>query len=390
MTAWTNWSGSARADHADVRFVRSVDDVCAIVASAAGSGRHVRAAGSGHSHFPLVPTDDVIVDLSGLSGVLNVDHEAMTATVWGGSMIATLGRLLHDAGVALANQGDIDRQTIAGAIATGTHGTGRTLTNLSAAVVGLTLVDHRGMLVRCSADEHPELFEAARLGLGAFGIVARVDLAVVPAYRLAECSWRSGYDELRPDIAALTDRHRHAEFYWYPHRDTAFVKAIDRTDAPAEYPLADEGQRVAWSYEVLPSHRDRLHTETEFAVPLDRSLACLDEIVTLLRRDFPDLRWPIEYRTVAADDVWLSPAYVRDIATISVHQGVDADDGPLFAACERVFRRYDARPHWGKLHGCGAGDLAAAHPRWADWWTRRDAADPDGVFLNDVLAGWRP
>ena len=165
---------------------------------------------------------------------------------------------------------------------------------------------------------------------------------------------------------------------------------IDPTDADPEYPIGDEGQRVGWSYEVLPSHRARRHTETEFAVPLGESLTCLDEVVALLGREFPDLRWPIEYRTVAADDVWLSPADGREIATISIHQGVDADDGPLFAACEEIFRRYDGRPHWGKLHGYDAAALAAAHPHWRDWWEQRDAVDPDGVFLNEVLAAWRP
>jgi L-gulonolactone oxidase len=128
----------------------------------------------------------------------------------------------------------------------------------------------------------------------------------------------------------------------------------------------------------------------EFAVPIESSLECLDEIRLLLLTDFPDVVWPVEYRTVAADDVWLSQAYDRAVATISVHQGIDADDQQYFAACERVFRRYDGRPHWGKVHYFEAGDLRRAHPRWDDWWVRRDAVDPMGTFLNDRLAAWRP
>ncbi|MEZ5297500.1 MAG: D-arabinono-1,4-lactone oxidase [Ilumatobacteraceae bacterium] len=165
---------------------------------------------------------------------------------------------------------------------------------------------------------------------------------------------------------------------------------IDETDEPAVYPLADEGARVGWNYEVLPNHRPRIHTEMEFAVPYDRSLDCLDEIRDLLTTEFTDVRMPVEYRTVAPDDVWLSPAYERDTATISVHRLIEFDDGPYFAACERIFRRYDGRPHWGKLHSYTADDLAAAHPRWHEWWSRRDAIDPTGTFLNATLRRWRP
>jgi FAD/FMN-containing dehydrogenase len=389
MATWSNWSGRSTSDKAEVRFARSVDDVQATVASAAAAGRHVRVAGSGHSHAPLVPTDDVIIDVSALSGVVGVDADALVAGVWGGSLIAQLGRPLHDAGVALANQGDIDRQTIAGATATGTHGTGRELRNLSSAVLGMTLVTATGELVHCSPQEHDEIWRAARLGLGSFGVVTELELAVVPAFRLIERSWDAPYAELRPTIERHVEEHRHFEFFWYPRADRAFAKAIDLTDEPAVYPLADEGSRQAWNYEVLPNHRPRVHTEMEFAVPFESSLDCLDEILAVLTDEFPDVRMPVEYRTVAADDVWLSPAYERATATISVHQLIEFDDREFFRACELVFRRYGGRPHWGKVHEFTGADLAATHPRWAEWWVVRDRIDPGGVFLNDVLASWR-
>ena len=390
MTGWSNWSGRSRSEHAEVRFARSIDEIAATVAHATQAGRTVRTAGSGHSHYPLVPTDDVIIDISGVSGVIGVDTDALLATVYGGTTIAALGRPLHDAGVAVPNQGDIDRQTIAGATATGTHGTGRTLGSLSTRVAGSTIVTADGDVVHCSADERPELWKATRLGLGAFGVVVAIDLDVVPAFRLAESAFASSYDELRPDIDRLVHEHRHAEFFWYPQSDRAFVKIIDQTDEPAHYPLADEGSRVGWNYEVLPNHRPRVHTEMEFAVPYDRSLECLDEIRNLVTSRFPEVKMPIEYRTVAADDVWLSPAYGRDTATISVHRLIEFDDRPYFDACEEVFRRYDGRPHWGKMHGFGGDELAAAHPHWHDWWTIRDRVDPTGTFVNDTIRRWRP
>lgn len=387
MAEWVNWSGSARAADVDLRHVRSIDDLRSIVADAAAAGRRVRVAGAGHSHFPLVPVDDVIVDLSALTGLIDV--AADRARWWAGTRIAAMGPALRAHGLALANQGDIDRQAIAGAVATGTHGTGRRLASLSAAVTGMTMIDARGDLIRCSVDDRPDVFRAARLGLGAFGVVTELELRAVPAYRLAETAWRTDLATIRSEIAERIERHRHFEFFWYSSRDLAFAKAIDPTDAPAEYPLADEGSRVAWNYEVLPNHRPRLHTELEYAVPLDRALDCVDELAAMLRADFPDLGWPIEFRTLAADDVWLSVAHDRDVATISIHEGVDHDAEPLFRASEAIMRRYDGRPHWGKCHFLDGDELASIHPAWNEWWAVRDAVDPDGVFLNDTLAAWR-
>jgi L-gulonolactone oxidase len=385
MVTWSNWSGRHHCEPASLRFARSVPDIQAAVAATAAAGQRIRVAGAGHSHYPLVPTDGVILDLSGLAGVVDVDRAAGVARVWSGTVIAALGRPLHDAGVALSNQGDIDRQSIGGAVATGTHGTGLTLQSLSASVVGATIVTADGELVTCAADHETDLFAAARLGLGALGVVTTVDLAVRDEYRLAEHGWTSPYDEVRQAVEDLPRRHRHFEFFWYPRRDVAAVKTIDETEDEPRYPLGEEGSRCAWSYEVLPNHRPVRHTEMEYAVPLEVAPRCLDDIRSLILASFPELRWPVEYRTLAADDVWLSPAYGRDVATISVHEGVELDDEPLFRACEEVFLDYDGRPHWGKVHHLDGDALARLHPRWDDWWAQRDRIDPDGAFLNAAL-----
>jgi len=389
MNTWSNWSRSETCEPAKLHFARSVEDVSAVVARAAAEGQTVRVAGSGHSHYRLVPTDGVVLDLSGLTGIMRIDAEAQRARVWGGTTIYALGRPLHDAGVALTNQGDIDRQAIAGAAATGTHGTGQNLTNLSSMVAGLTIVNHRGDAVRCSATENSEMFRAARLGLGAFGVVTEIELSLVPAFRLAETRWLTTYDQLRPEIDDLSDRHRHFEFFWFPHTDEAHAKTTDLTDQPATYPVAEEGSRRNWSYEVLPNHRPLLHTEMEYAVPVERSLECLDEIKDLLQGEFSDIVWPVEYRRVAADDIAMSQAHGRTVATISVHQGKNLPAEPFFRACEEVFLRYDGRPHWGKVHYLERYQLARVTPGWDEWWTQRNAADPDGVFLNDRLRSWQ-
>jgi FAD/FMN-containing dehydrogenase len=197
-------------------------------------------------------------------------------------------------------------------------------------------------------------------------------------------------DDLLPQVPALAAEARHFEFFWYPHDDRAVAKRIDETGADPVYPLADEGGRVGWSYEVLPNHRPHRHTEMEYSVPAEHGLDCLTALRAMIRKRFPGLRWPVEYRTLAADDVWLSTAYQRDTVTISVHQDIREDDEPYFRACEAIFLEFGGRPHWGKVHYLDGAALADRHPRWADWWAVRDRADPEGVFLNDFLGTLRP
>jgi len=390
MPAWRNWSGRLEARPESLHFLRSEADAAALVARCAADGRHIRSAGAGHSHAPLVPCDDVIVDVSGLAGVIAVDTDAQTARVHAGTPIHALGRPLHDAGLALRNQGDIDRQTIAGACATGTHGTGAGLTCLSDAVVGARLVLATGEIVDCSATRHNQLWRAAQLHLGALGVVTELTLALRPAYRLAERGWTQSLDTLLPRLPELSAASRHFEFFWYPRDDRAIVKTMEETGEPARYPLAPEGERLAWSYEVLPNYRPHPHTEMEYGVPAAQGPACLADLRQLLERDFPAVRWPVEYRLLAADDVWLSMAYGRATVTISVHQDVRENEGDYYRACEEIFRHYGGRPHWGKVHYLGGPSLAAAHPAWPRWWAARDAADPEGVFLNDFLGALRP
>ena len=390
MPAWSNWSGRLRARPRAVHFARSEADLAAVVRETARSGGSVRAAGAGHSHAPLVPGEGIIVDTSGLAGVVATDGQRRSARVRAGTPMHALGRPLHDAGLALINQGDIDRQTIAGACATGTHGTGPGLTNLSAALLGARMVLASGEVVECSPDDDADLWQAARLGLGALGIVTELTLQLREAYRLEERSWPEAFETLAPRLPALVDATRHFEFFWYPDTDTAVAKAIAETNAPPEYPLAAEGARCAWSYEVLPNHRPHRHTEMEYSVPAEAGPACLAEIRALIQRDFQALRWPVEYRTLASDDVWLSTAYGRATATISVHQDVREDETPYFRACEEIFLDHGGRPHWGKVHYLDGPRLARLHPCWERWWSVRDEVDPGSVFLNDYLRALRP
>jgi len=390
MPLWRNWSGRLQCKPTAVHFARSEADIAAVVRDASRSGRSIRVAGAGHSHAPLVVNDGLIIDASGLSGVISADATERRAWVWAGSRIYALGRALHDVGLGLKNQGDIDRQAIAGACGTGTHGTGRELKNLSASVVGARVVLASGEIVDCNSRNSPRLFQAVRLSLGAVGVVTRLELELREAYRLVEKSWSEPFEPLVAKLAEHVAATRHFEFFWTPTTDIALAKSIDDTTAEPRYPLAPEGSRCAWSYEVLPNDRPHLHTEMEYSVPAERALDCMREIRELIHTRFPQMRWPVEYRTLAADDVWISTAYERPTVTISVHQGIDEPDEPYFRACEAVFDRYDGRPHWGKVQYLSGAELAARHPRWRAWWAARDEVDPEQVFLNAYLRSVRP
>jgi len=385
MADWSNWSGRHRARVKQLHHLRSEADAVAVAADASQRGLRIRAAGTGHSHAPLIPNDDIIVDTSGLAGVQTIDHASHRAWIGAGTKIVALGAPLHAAGLALANQGDIDQQAIAGAVGTGTHGTGIALRNLSSAVTGLRIATRAGDLVTASAAQNTELWQAARLHLGAFGIVTAVEMQLRPAYRLRERGWQAKYDEITAAIDHHAQAHRHFEFFWYPKTDIAFAKTLDETDEPAQYPLADEGNRLAWSHEVLPNHRPHKHTEMEYSVPAEHGIACFDAIRNLLLTRFTDVLWPVEFRTLAADDVWLSTAYARPTVTLSVHQTIDSDETDYYRACEQIFRSFEGRPHWGKMHYLDGSTMQDIHPRWQDWWRVRNLVDPTRTFLNPFL-----
>ncbi len=388
MPTWSNWSGKQSSKVAAQHFLRSEEDAQALVRYASAEGLRVRTAGAGHSHSPVALPDQLAVDLSGLSGVISTDREHASAWVWAGSRIYALGRPLREAGLALHNQGDIDRQAIAGATATGTHGTGVELGNLSSRVIGAEIISASGDRLTLSQADTPEQFSAVQLHLGSVGLVTRLQLQLQPAYKLHQQIFSSPLDELLPRVDSLIHDNRHFEFFWYPQTGEAHAKIINESNAECVYPLGDD-ERLAWSYEVLPSHRPHLHTEMEYSVPAEQGMQCLIEIRALLADQFPEIAWPVEYRTVAADGVWMSASYQRPTVTISVHQDVRFDDEPYFRACEEVFKRYDGRPHWGKVNYLEGRELAALHPRWSDWWSARDSLDPDGMFLNDYMAQLR-
>lgn len=385
MAEWANWSGNVRCSPTRVEAPASEPEVQDLVRRASAEALAVRPAGSRHSFTPLCATDGVAVDLHALTGIEAIDAHAKTVTVLAGTKLSALGEPLRAHGLALHNQGDVDTQTVTGAIGTGTHGTGPELGNLSSAVTGLRLVTASGEIVRCGEGLRPGLFEAARLSLGALGIITAVTLRCVPAYNLHERVWFEGPDPSLQMIDERVDATRHYEFFWYPFRDLFEHKSLALTNAPPD-PLPDrKRERIDHSYRVFPSVREQRFNEMEYAVPAEAGPECFAEIRALMLRRFADVQWPVEYRTLAADDVWLSPAHGRPTVTISIHEDASRPYEELFRETEAVLVAYDGRPHWGKVHRRTAADLAPAFPHWDHFWRLRAETDPDGVFLNEHL-----
>jgi len=387
---WQNWSGRQTSSPDSISHPTDEAGFIAAVRRGAEAGQPVRAVGASHSHSRVAATDGVLVGTDGWQGVVAVDNPAERAIVRSGSRIFQLGEPLHAAGLALRNQGDIDRQSIAGAIATGTHGTGPTLQNLSASVTRVRVILADGTAIDTSPTNEPTLFEVARHSLGGVGLITEVGLQLRPAFCLHERLWKEAPDALFERIDELVAATRHFEFFWMPQLDICAAKSLNETDADPDPLFNTKLERIGWSHDIISTLRDDLHTEMEYSVPAEAGPACFMAIRQLIHADFKDLQWPVEYRTLAADDLWISTASRRPTVTISVHQDIEIDDQPLFDACESVFRSFDGRPHWGKAHSLTGPDLAKLYPRLGQWWAERDRWDPTGVFVTPELAALRP
>jgi len=426
-TAWHNWAGNVEARPSAISQVSTVDGVRACLAAARSRGTTVRVSGSGHSFTPLVATDGVLLRLDGLNGVVAVDRDRSRVRVLAGTPLHELNPALQAQGLALPNLGDIDRQTVSGAVATGTHGTGTRLRGLADAVSGLTLVLADGSLLECSAEVEPEVFEAARVGLGALGVVVELELQCVPAFRLHAVEGLESLEGMLDDIQGEADAHDHLDLHWFPHTDRVMVKRNDRV-APGEGPAPLPGWRrwlddelmanrvyevvnrvgsvrpgvvprlnrvsaAAWtsreyaddSWRVFCTTRDVRFVESEYAVPRAAVADVVRELRSWIDRSDEALPFPVEARFIGADDIWLSTAYERDNAYVAVHQYHRMEAGPYFAAFEAIVAEHEGRPHWGKVHTLGADRLRELYPRFTDFLAVRDRLDPQRRFANDHL-----
>ncbi len=379
---WTNWSGSVTCRPQRREEPSNEEELVALLRDR--PRQRVRVTGSGHSFVPLCSSDELLISLDRLRGVTKVDPELGLAEIFAGSKLHEIGAPLRAGGLALENMGDIDRQSLAGALSTGTHGTGRELGNLSTAIVGARLVTADAEVLDLGPDDLETLL-ALRVSLGALGVVTRYRLQLRPTYRLHEKIWFEPADECLGRLGDRIAATRHFEFFWTRRHDRCLMKSLEITERDPD-PLDDrEGEVIDHSDIVFPTARDLRFNEMEFAVPATAGAACFGELRSLIDQKHPDVEWPIEYRTLAADDAYLSPAHGRDTVTLSVHQAADLPHEAFFADCEAIFRSYEGRPHWGKMHSHSPGDLESLYPKWQRFHDVRRRLDPDGRFLNPYL-----
>lgn len=396
MTGWSNWAGNVTAPSATLVAPATLDELRRAVVEAAKAGKTVRVAGSGHSFSPLCQSDGIVIDLANIAGIDAIDCETGNSTIFAGTKIHQLGEPLLGAGRALANQGDIDRQAIAGAVATGTHGTGRKFGSFSNAVVAMEFMTPQGDLVTIDRGSPEIERRAAALSLGLLGVVTRLTLSTVPAYKLLEQSRAMSFEECLRSFPEVESAHRNAEFWWIPPLDTAVIKSFQETteeprgeDAP-EHPPGTlvrylKPERVDWSYRIYPSTRTARFVECEHTLPLTNGPDAVRAIRELLQTKHPNVKWVVEYRTLAGESHFLSPTQGGDSVTISVHDAVETEWKAFMRDADALMSEHGGRPHWGKLHWLTRERAAALYPEIEQFRVVRRRFDPNGVFLNDHL-----
>lgn len=420
---WANWAGDQSCRPARIVRPGGREELAEAIAAAAAAGKRVKVAGSGHSFTEAALTEGTMIDLGSLAGVLDADPGSGLVKVGGGTVLADLNEDLAGLGLAMENLGDIDRQTIAGAISTGTHGTGAKLRNLSAQVEGLELVLADGSVRHLSAATDQQLLQAARVGVGALGAISAVTLRCVPAFNLLRVDSPHPREEVLDSFQERAAANDHFELFTFPYSDLALVLERNRTEEPphprgrlAAYlndvvlenwalgALAATGKAIPAAIPALSRLAGRLatgsrtsdrsdrifvnerrvrFTEMEYALPREHGPEAARRVVEWVRANEYPVFFPIEMRVSAGDDALLSPAHERDSAYVAVHQYRGMEWRPYFEAVEEIMDSYGGRPHWGKRHFQTAATLAPRYPAWEDFQRARDELDLQRIFANE-------
>ena len=417
--AWSNWSGFVTASPKLIATPADAGELAELVRSAPGP---LRVAGAGHSFTPLVQSDGTIVSLEKIEGLVSHEAAANRARVRAGTRLGALMRILQDIGQGLPNMGDIDRQAIGGALGTATHGSGPTLGAYHTQLEALQLVDGQGKLREYSRAGDQDMIHATGVALGAFGVLTEVTMNNIATYRLRRRKWVLPVGDLLKNFETMMATHRSAEFYYIPLSDYAQFIASDLSDAaPTARPTEDDEEGLATLRKLrtalrwLPSLRRALirgavkkvpsedyvqdwlnvyasdrrtkFNEMEYHLPYEEGPKALAEIIALTEKHFPEVYFPMEVRSVAPDEFWLSPFYKRLTCSIAIHHDAANDPLPFMRAAEPIFRKYGGRPHWGKMHSLQAAELKKLYPRWDDAMAVRRDIDPENRFVSPYMAG---
>lgn len=415
MAQWRNWSGSVKANPSRLATPRTEAELAEIIRAA----NKVRVVGAGHSFMPLCETDGALVSLSALEGAIEISADRTRVWAPAGWSLARLTAALWEEGLSLINQGDVNPQSLAGAIGTGTHGTGAMLGSLSTTARGFRLMQADGSIVTCNAEQHGDLFQAARLSLGLVGVATRIEIDVLPAYCLEERVESHPFEYVAENWGNLVANNRHVEFFVFPYGDQAILKTLN--PAPSEGPLRHlndmddrafrmvcdlcaafpfltrrlqplivkpgiRQRRVGPAYQIFPSERSVRFEEMEYEIPLANGWAALREAIAYIRERRLPVTFPFEFRAIAADDIWLSPFHAGPCVSISAHQYAKMPWRDFFDGIEPIFRAHGGRPHWAKRHTLTKADVDVLYPNAARFRAVRASHDPHAKFANTHLA----
>jgi len=414
---WKNWSGNLQCFPSSRQAPSTLEELQTQVRETKG---RIRAVGAGHSFSPLVPTNQTLLSIRRLAGLTNIDSANRHATLQAGTLLSETGPMLAAHNQALINMPDVDQQTLAGAIATATHGTGRELGCLSAYVKALDIVTASGDLVHCNAQHNAELFKAAQVSLGALGIITSITMQNTAPFKLKrEAKWRT-IEEAIDQADRLSQSNRNFEFYYFPFTGMTLSDSLNISNKPVSnneeldsnsgiMDLKSARDYLSWSnklrelilsaymktiepktnidhsYSIYATERNVRFNEMEYHLPADSGLQALQEIRVMIERNFPEVFFPIECRFIKGDDLWLSPFYQRDTVSIAVHRYFEEDYRPLFKAVEPIFQKHGGRPHWGKINTFSPSQFRQAYPQWQAFQDVRQHYDPEGKFLNAYL-----
>ena len=416
---WSNWSGNQTCSPKQKVRPRSEADLMKFFKESEGT---VRAVGASHSFSGLVPTDENLLSLARFRGIKNINTETKEVTIGGGARLSSFGDELWDAGLGMINMPDINTQSLAGSIATSTHGTGKDMGSLSSFVTGMKIVTPQGEVVECRADKNPEIFNAARTNLGALGAATEITLQMRDRYYLKERVEMVGLEEGLERLEEMRDKHRHFEAYGLPHADymlyitldevseeeaKAFPEKTDNGDAYEAFrtlskvvdylPFMKEfiinmgarsvepEEKVDRWHDTFGNVRDIRFNEMEYTVPAEDGATCFREVLETIKKKDIDVIFPIEYRYIKQDDIWLSMFSEQDGAAISCHNFHDKPYKDYFAEMETIFKKYKGRPHWGKLHSRTGDEFAELYPHWEAFHKVRKELDPEGRMINKHL-----
>jgi FAD/FMN-containing dehydrogenase len=387
-TAISNWSGDIQFTPGRVEKPADEQELQQLIATARSKGLNIRAMGAGHSCAPIVETRQVIVRMDHFKGLLHYDTKNCTATIGAGNTVEETGESHFSVGLGMENTGHIDKQVMAGAISTGTHGAGKKLTNLSGQITGIKMVTGAGEIKSFNQDNDPEIMKALRVSLGSLGIFTELSLRVLPRFELNRRQYCASTEDCMHHLEELMEENRNFCFYWYPRRDDVSIRLWNEPGkGTKELPYAKLYKELSgWGKDVLPSRQELKFNELEYSFDIDTA----PEVFAATRKRIKEkhrqqVAWRILYRPVAKDDALLSNAYGKDIVAITVHHHAPLLYRDYFDDIEKIFRSFGGRPHWAKKHSLGANELSRLYPQWEQFQKLRAEFDPDGIFLNDYM-----